>query len=83
MKNITKTFTEIYTLDMEGRYGDWTTTNKTYEEAVKAFDNYVTGARIVEKTFNPDTFEITTKVIREAKYVYDWERGERITHEVI
>jgi hypothetical protein len=65
MKNITKTFTETYNLDMEGRHGEWKITEKTYEEAVKAFDGWMTAVRMVEKTFNPETFEITTKVIKE------------------
>lgn len=77
MKNITKKFIETYNLDMEGRHGEWNTTEKTYEEAVKAFDGWMTAVRMVEKTFNPETFEITTKVIKETENRYNWTTGER------
>lgn len=72
MKNITKTFIETYNLDGEGRKGEWNTTTKTYEEAVKGFNGWMTAVREVEKTFNPETFEITVKVIRETENRFDW-----------
>lgn len=80
MMNITKTFTETYNLDMEGRYGKWNTTTKTYEEAVKDFNGWMTAVREVEKTFNPETFEITVKVIRETENRFNWETW---THEAV
>lgn len=64
MKNIVKTFVEIYLLDMEGRRGEWKVTDKTYEEAVNGMNPWVTAVREVEKTFNPDTFTITEKTLK-------------------
>ena len=64
MKNIVKTFVEIYLLDMEGRRGEWKVTNKSYEEAIKGMNPWVIGVREVEKTFNPDTFIITEKILK-------------------
>lgn len=77
MKNITKKFIETYNLDMEGRNGEWNTTEKTYEEAVKAFNGWMTAVREVEKTFNPETFEITVKVLKETENKYNWTTGKR------
>ena len=77
MKNITKKFTETYNLDMEGRNGEWNTTEKTYEEAVKGFNGWMTAVREVEKTFNPETFEITVKVLKETENRYNWNTGKR------
>ena len=77
MKNITKKFIETYNLDMEGREGKWNTTEKTYEEAVKAFNGWMTAVREVEKTFNPETFEITVKVLKETENRYNWNTGKR------
>ena len=77
MKNITKKFIETYNLDMEGRNGEWNTTEKTYEEAVKAFNGWMTAVREVEKTFNPETFEITVKVLKETENKYNWNTGKR------
>lgn len=80
MKNITKKFIETYNLDMEGRSGEWTTTTKTYEEAVKGFNGWMTAVREVEKTFDPETFEITVKVLRVTENEYDWDTG---THHAV
>lgn len=66
-----KNFVEIYVLDMEGRNGEWERTNKTYEEAVKGLNGYVDKVREVEKTFDPETFEITVREIRRTEKVYD------------
>jgi hypothetical protein len=77
MKNITKKFTETYNLDMEGRNGEWNTTEKTYEEAVKGFNGWMTAVREVEKIFNPETFEITVKVLKETENKYNWNTGKR------
>lgn len=70
MKNIVKTFVEIYVLDMEGRYGEWQTTNKTYEEAIKDINNWNDRVRMVEKTFDPETFIITEREIKHTEKVY-------------
>ena len=73
MTNITKTFTEIYRLDMEGRHGEWVATAKTYDEAVATLDGWNDAVREVEKTFDPETFTITEKVIRETRKGYEGE----------
>ena len=83
MMNITKTFTQIYRLDMDGRYGEWYNTDKTYEEVVKELGCWVTGARVIEKTFNPDTFEITENVIKETETRYNWDTRENELIETI
>ena len=71
MKNITKRFIEIYRLDMEGRRGWWEGTDKTYDEAVAAMDGWNDAVREVEKTFHPDTFEITERTIRKTEKDYE------------
>ncbi len=83
MKSITKKFTETYNLDMEGRNGDWNVTTKTYEEAVKGINAWVGAVREVEKTFNPETFEITVKVLRKTEAHYDWDKRDYVAVEVI
>ena len=83
MTKITKTFTETYNLDMEGRHGEWETTAKTYEEALKDLDGWMTAVRVVEKTFDPETFEITTVVVKTTERRYDWDRREWNTVETI
>lgn len=69
---ITKKFVEIYMLDMEGRRGEWMATDKTYEEEVALMDGYRDKVRIVEKTFDDETFKITEKTLRLAEKEYDW-----------
>lgn len=65
---INKTFTQIYvSTDMEGRYYKWIDTNKTYEEAVNSIGNFIDRVRLVEKTFDSDTFKIAEKVLKETK----------------
>jgi len=77
MANITKNFIQVdRAMDCECRRYAWCDTDKTYEEAVEGLDVYTDGVREVEKTFNPDTFEITVKVIRETDYKYNWDKGE-------
>lgn len=76
MKNIVKKFVETYNMDCEGRNGEWKVTAKTYEEAVKGFNGWMTAVREVEKTFNPETFEITVKVIKKTENEYDWDKRE-------
>lgn len=64
MKNIIKNFVEIEISDMEGRRYEWIAAKRTYEEEVKALDNWTRAVRVVEKTFNPETFEITEREIK-------------------
>lgn len=73
---ITKTFVQIsVSNDCEARYWAWVDTNKTYEEEVKRlakeWDGWFNGVRLVEKTFNEETFTITTKVIKTTERVYE------------
>lgn len=83
MKNITKNFVEIDLADMEGKRSDWTVVDMTYEEAVARLkdDPFINAVRIVEKTFNPDTFKITNKVIRmmDKMIHFDFDKKEYIT----
>ncbi len=83
MKNITKNFIEIYVLDTEGRNGEWIVTEKTYEDAVKGFNGYRIAVREVEKTFNPETFEITVKEIKRTETRYNWKTRETEVVETI
>ena len=64
MKNIIKNFVEIYELDMEGRRGEWKPTDMTHDEAVAKMNPWLDKVRTVEKTFNPETFTITEKIVR-------------------
>lgn len=79
MKNIIKIFVETYMMDMEGRYGWWNNFEGIYEEACDAVKaGKFECARLIEKTFNPETFIITEKVLRETERVYEglWWNGE-------
>ena len=73
---ITKKFVqEHHATDCEARHWDWVDTDRTYDEAVdklkEKWDGWFDSVRLVEKTFNSDTFDITTKVIKTTKRVYD------------
>ena len=76
MKNIIKNFVEIYELDMEGRRGEWKPTTLTHDEAVATIDPWNDKVRTVEKTFDPETFIITERVLRltEKDYEGGWTR---------
>lgn len=75
MEMITKNFVQVESADdCEGRYYSWKDIDMTYEEVVAKLDNFWTGARVVEKTFNPETFEITYKVLKETKRRYNWDK---------
>lgn len=71
MKNIVKTFVEIYTLDMEGRNGKWEAVDMTHEEAIKELNGWNNAVRTVEKTFNTETFKTTEKVLRLTEKDYE------------
>ena len=72
MKEIKKNFVEIETSNMDGMKTWWETAKGTYEENVKKmtekYNAWFTAVREVEKTFNPETFEITTKEIRRTEW---------------
>ena len=75
MKNVTKRFVEVLVCeDMEGRHMKWVGTDKTYEEAVKELrEVWLCGyheVRLVDKTFNPETFEITEEVVKLAERIH-------------
>lgn len=80
---ISKIFVEVrISNDDEGRDWSWETTTKTYEKAVEnlkaKWDGWFNGVRLVEKSFDSDTFEITTRVIKETHRTYKnycWDGG--------
>ena len=82
MKNITKTFVQReIALDCEGRRWDWEDMNETYEaleekNLKEGKGGYVGAIREVEKTFNPETFKITIKVIRGREWKFNWDMSK-------
>jgi len=76
MKNITKKFVEILIMDTDGYNGEYHEMNQTYEEAKKMVSGYCPCVREIEKTFNPDTFTITVKVLKETEWEYDRKMGK-------
>ena len=69
MNTITKTFIQRHvSTDIEARYWDWADSKLTYDEAVARlaakWDPWCDAVRIVEKTFDPETFTISTKVVK-------------------
>ena len=58
---IKKIFTEI-----ETDYG-WKVTNRSYEEWQTRLNSFESAVRLVEKTFNSETFEITEKTIKKTE----------------
>lgn len=73
---ISKTFVQIYvahdTKNSEGNYCWWENTEKTFEEA-KNLKGWIDGVRLIEKTFDDETFEVTEKVLKQA-----WRRWRKI-----
>lgn len=71
---IEKEFTQKYEqTDMEGKCWNWRDSDKSYEELVDFLKNdgfWTEAVRLVVKTFDSETFEITTKVIKTTKKVY-------------
>lgn len=72
---ITKTFTQIHVShDCEARSWNWEDTNNDYtteaEELRTKWDGWFDGVRIVEKTFDDETFTITTKAIKTTMRTY-------------
>ena len=77
---LTKQFTQEYaSRDMEARYFQWEDTAKNYDDIKNSLETrrnaWLEGVRVVEKTFDSDTFEITIVVIKEAtrQYTEAWE----------
>ena len=60
--------------DCEARNWEWKRTDRNYIKAVEdlkaKWDGWFEGVRLVEKTFNSDTFEITTRIIKETHRTY-------------
>ncbi len=84
---IEKEFTQKYVqTDMEGKYWNWVDSDKTYEELVDSLKAnalfWTEAVRLVVKTFDSETFEITTKVIKTTKKVYNGWRWEGEVEEV-
>lgn len=67
----THTFVEIeVSADCEGKTTAWVVTDHTFEEMAEIVSPYGFGpyaVRIVLKTFDEDTFEITSKVLEEKR----------------
>ena len=79
MEKMVKTFTMVYAPDdFEGRYSDWCNTKSTYEEAVKKLSTeenpWFSKVAIVEKTFDPETFTVSTKFLKVATRDYKGRR---------
>lgn len=85
MEKIVKVFVQNYVShDCEARSHNWEDTDLSYEEAKAKCNNaWCEGARMVEKTFDPETFKITTKVIKtwektKKAGTYRWDYEEKI-----
>jgi len=63
--------------DCEARYWDWVDTDENYEILIERLKNkwngWFDGVRIVEKTFDAETFIITTKTIKTFKRESHWD----------
>ena len=61
--------------DCEGRQYEWSDTEDSYEELTaqlgKCYDGYFSAVRVVEKSFDPDTFKITERVIKTTVRTWD------------
>lgn len=81
---MTKKFVQVHVSnDCEGRYWDWIDTEKSYDEVknelMMKWNGWLDGVRIVEKTFNDETFTITLDTIKKAERAYDngrWLKGK-------
>jgi len=83
---ITKTFTQKHIArDCEARNWDWVDTNENYEVLTKElrdkWNGWFDGVRVVEKTFDVETFIITTKAIKTFKResYWDWDTNKWYT----
>lgn len=79
---ITKTFVEKYiSMDCEARYWEWVQVDDNYEELVEkltsCWNGWFSGVALVEKTFNPETFKITSKFIKSVKREWGWDEKNR------
>lgn len=61
--------------DCEARNWEWVDSDLTYEQAVQdlkaCWDGWFDGVRLVEKTFDTDTFEFEIKVLKEVEREYN------------
>ena len=65
---ITKNFIQMnIAQDCEGRRYAWEDVDMTYDEAVNKMNPFAPEVREVVKEFDPETFTITVKVLREAR----------------
>lgn len=83
MKNITKTFVQAHISDMEGRSYKWVNITETYEEAVRTLDNWTNAVRVIEKTFDPETFTVAEREVKRTDKVYEGWRWNGKTEETI
>ena len=87
MTTISKIFTQKHiSNDCEAREWEWADTEETYEELAEKltkWDGWFDAVALVEKTFDPETFTITTKVIKTTKRTYTGFRWDGGTKEII
>ena len=73
---ISRTFTQkCVSVDEEGREWVWKDTDGTYDEAVEElvakYDGRFDAVRLIRKTFNSETFQITVDIFKETERVYE------------
>ena len=90
MEMMVKRFVQKHkSYDCEGRNWCYVDTTESYEKLANdlatEWDGWFDAVRIVEKVFNPDTFEVHIKPIKETRRTYDgflWNHGtEEISYE--
>lgn len=77
---VSKIFTEKLVGNIDGTKHFWERTDEDYDELAKKldteWDGWFEGVRMVEETFDSDTFKISTRVIKVTEREYDkktWE----------
>ena len=72
---VSKIFTEKLVSNEDGTRQFWEHTDEDYDELAKKldteWDGWFSGVRIVEETFDSDTFKISTRVIKVTEREYD------------
>lgn len=73
---ISRTYTQkCVSVDEEGREWVWKDTNGTYDEAVEEliakYDGRFDAVRLIRKTFDSNTFQITVDILKEVERVYE------------
>ncbi len=70
--------------DCEARYWDWVDTDESFDDLTEKlknkWDGWFDGVRVVEKTFDAETFTIITKSIESFKRKSVWDENSRKWH---